>query len=94
MTTDLVIGNEVVAVSKLPGHIVRRHLDDQELVEIVNSDPRRGWTRKVLTRLELDDQAEAMDSAGYNEDTVITKGEVFIALYREPRTGGTAIDDW
>ena len=91
----LVIGNEVVAVSKrVPGHIVGDGTSTiRELVEIVNSDPRRGvGHEKVLTRLELDDQAERlMDSAGYNE-APITKGEVLLRSTGNLSTGGTAID--
>ena len=46
----------------MPGHVVGdgRHTI-AELIEIVNQDPRRGvGHEKVLTRLELDEQAERM----------------------------------
>ena len=49
-----------------------------ELVEEVNKDPRRGvGHEKVLTRLELDHQAERLLSEmGYSSETVPAEGEV------------------
>jgi len=59
----LVVNGELVAATRrTPGHVVGdgEHSVAQ-LIEVVNSDPRRGWdTRKVLTRLELDAQAHKM----------------------------------
>ena len=56
----LVVNNELVAVAKrVPGHMVGDGKQTiAELIEEVNSDPRRGiGHEKVLTRLELDSQA-------------------------------------
>jgi ferredoxin-NADP reductase len=53
----LVVNGEVVAVSeRVPGHVVGDGSGTiKQLVDIVNSDPRRGvGHEKVLTRLELE----------------------------------------
>jgi cyanophycin synthetase len=93
----LVVGDELVAVAKrVPGHVIgdgERTI--AELVEVVNSDPRRGiGHEKVLTRLELDDQASRlMASKGVTKDTVLPRGEVFyLRGTGNLSTGGTAID--
>ncbi|MCA9513681.1 MAG: acetate--CoA ligase family protein, partial [Myxococcales bacterium] len=76
----LVVNGELVAVSKrVPGHVVgdgERTI--AELVDVVNSDPRRGiGHEKVLTRLELDEQANRLlAAAGHTRDTVLPAGEV------------------
>ncbi len=93
----LVINNELVAVAKrVPGHVVG---DGKKsigaLIDIVNADPRRGiGHEKVLTRLELDNQAKRlMQDAGYDEKTVLKKGEIFfLRATANLSTGGTAID--
>jgi cyanophycin synthetase len=63
----LVINGELVAAAKrIPGHVVGdgRHTV-AELVDIVNQDPRRGiGHEKVLTRIELDAQAERLLARG------------------------------
>ena len=59
----LVVNGELVAAAKrMPGHVVGdgKHSVEQ-LVDIVNQDPRRGiGHEKVLTRLEFDEQAERL----------------------------------
>jgi len=93
----LVINNKLVAAAKrMPGHIVGdgEHTVE-ELVAIVNEDPRRGvGHEKVLTRLELDNQAERLlKRLGYDKDTVPKKDEtVFLRSTANLSTGGTAID--
>ncbi|MES2903586.1 MAG: cyanophycin synthetase [Pseudomonadota bacterium] len=93
----LVVDNELVAVAKrVPGHVVgdgRQTI--AELIEEVNSDPRRGvGHEKVLTRLELDFQARRlMGNAGYDEFTVLDAGQIFyLRDTANLSTGGTAID--
>ncbi|MCB9735112.1 MAG: cyanophycin synthetase [Deltaproteobacteria bacterium] len=93
----LVVNGELVAVSKrVPGHVVgdgERTI--AELVDVVNSDPRRGiGHEKVLTRLELDEQANRLlAAAGHTRDTVLPAGEVFyLRSTGNLSTGGTAID--
>jgi cyanophycin synthetase len=93
----LVVNNELVAVAKrVPGHVVGDGKSTiVELIEVINSDPRRGiGHEKVLTNLELDNQANRlMDDAGITEDTVLPDGEAFyLRSTANLSTGGTAID--
>ena len=93
----LVVGGNLIAVAKrVPGHVVGDgHKTIAELVEVVNSDPRRGiGHEKVLTRLELDHQAERlMAQKGHTAATVLPAGEIFfIRTTGNLSTGGTAID--
>ncbi len=93
----LVINGELVAVAKrVPGHVVGdgEHTIS-ELIEIVNSDPRRGvGHEKVLTMLELDDQANRLlTQAEYTPDSVLKKDEIlYLRDTANLSTGGTAID--
>ena len=93
----LVIGGELIAVAKrVPGHVIgngRRSI--AELVEEVNRDPRRGiGHEKVLTRIELDAEADRMMARkGYDKTTVPADGEVvYLRGTGNLSTGGTAID--
>ncbi len=93
----LVVDGELIAASKrVPGHVVGdgRHTIE-ELVEIVNSDPRRGiGHEKVLTRLEFDHQAERLLAlAGLERDSVPEEGRtVYLRSTANLSTGGTAVD--
>ena len=93
----LVVNGELVAAAKRePGHVVGdgKHTIE-ELVEIVNQDPRRGvGHEKVLTRLEFDHQAERLlKKIGYDENTVPTRDEVvYLRSTANLSTGGTALD--
>jgi cyanophycin synthetase len=93
----LVVGGRLVAVAKrIPGHVVgdgERSIE--QLVEQVNRDPRRGiGHEKVLTRIELDDQAmRLLQLVGRTPKTVLAPGEVFyLRSTGNLSTGGTAID--
>ncbi|MDP5041565.1 MAG: acetate--CoA ligase family protein, partial [Paraglaciecola sp.] len=93
----LVVNDELVAVAKrVPGHVVGDGLSNiKQLIDIVNLDPRRGiGHEKVLTRLELDNQAERLlEEAGYDADTVLEKGQLFyLRSTANLSTGGTSID--
>jgi len=93
----LVVNGELVAVAKrVPGHVIGDGKSSiAELVDIVNQDPRRGiGHEKVLTRLELDHQAQTlMKKAGLNSDSVLPAGEqFFLRSTANLSTGGTAID--
>jgi cyanophycin synthetase len=85
----LVVNGELVAVAKrVPGHVVGdgKHTI-AELVDIVNSDPRRGiGHEKVLTNLELDNQAERlMAAAGHTAADRPAQGRNLLpALDRQP----------
>ncbi len=93
----LVVNGELVAAAKrVPGHVVGdgKHTIE-ELVDIVNQDPRRGvGHEKVLTRLEFDHQAERLlAKVGYDRSTVAPQGEVvYLRSTANLSTGGTAID--
>ncbi|MEM7082635.1 MAG: cyanophycin synthetase [Pseudomonadota bacterium] len=93
----LVVNDELVAAAKrMPGHVRGdgKHSIEQ-LVDIVNQDPRRGvGHEKVLTRLEFDHQAERLlAQVGYTRDTVPADDEVvFLRSTANLSTGGTAID--
>ena len=70
----LVVNGELIAATRrTPGHVVgdgERTIE--QLIEIVNQDPRRGvGHEKVLTRLELDAQAHKMlERAGLTPDSI------------------------
>jgi cyanophycin synthetase len=93
----LVVNGELVAATKrTPGHVVGdgKH-SVRELVDIVNSDPRRGvGHEKVLTKLQLDREATVMlEGAGLNADSVPEPDRV-VPLRKTANlsTGGTATD--
>jgi cyanophycin synthetase len=93
----LVVNGELVAVAKrVPGHVVGDGKQTiEQLVEEVNQDPRRGiGHEKVLTRLELDHQAERlMAKAGFDQNTVLPAAEIFfLRSTANLSTGGTSID--
>ncbi|MFT5220201.1 MAG: cyanophycin synthetase [Planctomycetota bacterium] len=93
----LVINNELVAVAKrVPGHVIGDGKSTiAHLVDVVNSDPRRGiGHEKVLTRIEIDKQAkDLLAKSKYNLATVLDKGEVFfLRSTANLSTGGTSID--
>ena len=93
----VVVDGHLVAVAKrVPGHVVGDGLSTiSELVDLVNKDPRRGvGHEKVLTRIELDRQAQKiLSEAGYTADTILEKGTIFhLRSTANLSTGGTAID--
>ena len=93
----LVVNGKLVAAAKrMPGHVVGDGRSTiAALVDIVNSDPRRGvGHEKVLTRLEFDHQADRLlAKLGYDRTTIPAKGEVvFLRSTANLSTGGTAID--
>jgi cyanophycin synthetase len=92
----VVNGQLVAATRRTPGHVVG---DGEhtvaELIDIVNLDPRRGvGHEKVLTRLELDAQAQKMLArAGLTAQSVPPKGQaVHLRSTANLSTGGTATD--
>ncbi|MFT4798344.1 MAG: cyanophycin synthetase [Candidatus Azotimanducaceae bacterium] len=92
----VVDGKLVAAAKRVPGHVVGdgEHTIEQ-LVEIVNQDPRRGvGHEKVLTRLEFDSAAQLMlDHLGYSPLTVPAQDEmVLLRSTANLSTGGTAVD--
>jgi cyanophycin synthetase len=93
----LVVNGELVAATRrTPGHVVGdgKHTIAQ-LTEIVNQDPRRGvGHEKVLTRLELDAQAQKMlERVELRADSVPEPGRVvYLRSTANLSTGGTACD--
>ena len=93
----LVIGGHMVAVAeRVPAHVVGdgKHTV-RELVEVANADPRRGiGHEKVLTRIRLDDAAEALVKAqGLSlEDVPDADARVLLVTTGNMSTGGSAID--
>lgn len=93
----LIVNGELVAAAKrVPGHVIGDGTHSiRQLVDIANADPRRGiGHEKVLTRIELDHQADTLlEKAGYTLDTVLPEGEIFyLRSTANLSTGGTAID--
>ena len=93
----LVVNGELIAATRrTPGHVVGDgNQTVAELVEIVNSDPRRGvGHEKVLTKLKLDREAELMlEKLGYTAESVPKDGEVVpLRSTANLSTGGTATD--
>ena len=93
----LVVNGELVAATKrTPGHVVGDGMHSiRELVEIVNQDPRRGvGHEKVLTRIELDAQADMMMArVEVTADSVPEAGRViYLRSTANLSTGGTATD--
>lgn len=93
----LVVNGELVAATRrTPGHVVgdgTRNI--LQLIEAVNQDPRRGvGHEKVLTRLELDAQAQTMlERAGLTAESVPAAGHVvYLRSTANLSTGGTATD--
>lgn len=93
----LVVNGKLVAASKrVPGHVIgdgKRTV--QELMDVINSDPRRGvGHEKVLTRLEMDGAAkEHLEKAGHTASSVLPKGELlYLRSTANLSTGGTAVD--
>ncbi len=93
----LVVNGELIAAAqRVRGHVVGDGIKTiSELVEKINSDPRRGiGHEKILTRIVFDRQAnKLMKDKGYTRNTVPAKGEVvYLRSTANLSTGGTAID--
>src|SRR5947199_1720265 len=92
----VVDGKVVAAAQRVPGHVVGDGTHTlAELVEIINQDSRRGiGHEKVLTRLELDNQAlRLIEAAGLTPASVIPDGKVFyLRSTGNLSTGGTSVD--
>jgi len=93
----LVVNGELVAATRrTPGHVVGDGLHTvAQLIDLVNQDPRRGvGHEKVLTRLELDTQAQKMlERAGLQANSVPEAGRIVsLRSTANLSTGGTATD--
>ena len=93
----LVVNGELIAATRrTPGHVVGDGKQTiAQLLETVNQDPRRGiGHEKVLTRIELDAQAQMMmDRMNYTAESVPPADEiVYLRSTANLSTGGTATD--
>lgn len=93
----LVIGNKLVAAARRdPPHVVGDGTHTiRELVEQVNSDPRRGTGHATsLTKIRFDDIALAcLATQGFHADSVLPKGKrVTLRHNANLSTGGSATD--
>ena len=93
----LVIDNKVVAAAqRVPAHIVGdgKH-SIQQLIQITNQDPRRGYGHEnVLTEIEVDrDTLDLLSKRNYTVDSVPPENEtVYLKSTANLSTGGTSID--
>ena len=93
----LVVGDRLIAAARRdPPHVIGdgEHTV-RELVEIVNSDPRRGEGHATsLTKIRFDDIAHArLAVQGYSADSVLPKGaRAVLRNNANLSTGGTATD--
>jgi len=93
----LVIDNKMVAAAlRDPAHVKGDgHSTVQQLIDLENTDPRRGYGHeKVLTLISVDrDTLDLLDKKGYTLETVPEKGEkVFVKSTANLSTGGTSVD--
>ncbi|WP_205503212.1 cyanophycin synthetase [Rufibacter psychrotolerans] len=93
----LVVNKKFVAAAKrTPAMVVGDGISSvQQLIDTVNSDPRRGvGHEKVLTKITVDkDTTGILDKKGYTLDTVLAEGEeLYLKSTANLSTGGTATD--
>ncbi len=93
----LIIDNKLVAAAKrVPAHVVGNSRDTiQELIDITNSDPRRGYGHEnVLTEITVDrDTTDLLDKLNYTLNSIPKSGEtVYLKSTANLSTGGTSID--
>ena len=93
----LVVNNRLIAVAeRTPANVVGNGKNTiQELIDEVNSDPKRGYGHEnVLTKIIVDQQTERIIKAkNYTLETVLPEGELLhLKTTANISTGGTAID--
>ena len=92
----VVDGKLIAAARRIPGHVVGDGSSTvEQLVARLNADPRRGdGHEKVLTRLELDEEADWMlRRAGYGRGSVPGRGvTVWLRAAANLSRGSTAVD--
>jgi cyanophycin synthetase len=93
----LVVNTKLVAVAERTPAFVKgdgKHTV-QELIDIENKDPRRGYGHEnILTQINVDHQTlRLLENKGYDLNTVIPEGEIcYLKSTANLSTGGTAID--
>jgi cyanophycin synthetase len=93
----LVINNEVVAAAqRVPAHVIGNGKNTiQELIDIINEDPRRGYGHEnVLTEITIDRSTERLiKNAGYTLESVLSEEEtLYLKSTANLSTGGTSVD--
>ncbi len=93
----LIIDNKLVAAAKrVPAHVVGDGINSiQQLIDITNQDPRRGYGHEnVLTEILIDrDSEDLLEKYGYTLETVPKKKEiVYFKSTANLSTGGTSVD--
>ena len=93
----LVINNEVVAAAqRVPAHVIGNGKNNiQELIDITNEDPRRGYGHEnVLTEITIDKSTERLiDNAGYTLASILPEKEIlYLKSTANLSTGGTSVD--
>ena len=93
----LVINNEVIAAAqRVPAHVVGNGKNTiQELIDITNEDPRRGYGHEnVLTEITIDKSTERLiDNAGYTLSSILSDNEtLYLKSTANLSTGGTSVD--
>ena len=93
----LVINNEVIAAAqRVPAHVIGNGKNTiQELIDITNEDPRRGYGHEnVLTEITIDRTTERfIDNAGYTLGSVLPEDEtLYLKSTANLSTGGTSVD--
>lgn len=93
----LIINNKLVAAAKrVPAHVVGDGKNSiQQLIDITNKDPRRGYGHEnVLTEISVDrDTEDLLEKYGYTLETVPKNEEiVYLKSTANLSTGGTSID--
>jgi len=93
----LIIDNKLVAAAKrVPAHVVGNGKNSiQELIDITNQDPRRGYGHEnVLTEIDVDrDTLDLLEKLNYTLETVPKSGEtVYLKSTANLSTGGTSVD--
>ncbi|MBL6660584.1 MAG: cyanophycin synthetase [Crocinitomicaceae bacterium] len=93
----LVINNEVIAAAqRVPAHVIGNGKNTiQELIDITNEDPRRGYGHEnVLTEITVDRTTERLiDNAGYTLNSVLPENEtLYLKSTANLSTGGTSVD--
>jgi cyanophycin synthetase len=93
----LVIDNKLVAAAKrVPAHVIGDNKNTiQELIDITNKDPRRGYGHEnVLTEITVDrDTLDLLEKSNYTLETIPHNGEtVYLKSTANLSTGGTSVD--
>ena len=93
----LVVNNRLIAVAeRIPAHVIGDgKATIQQLIDITNSDKRRGYGHEnVLTQIAIDGQTlRCIESKGYTLESILELNEILhLKTTANISTGGTAID--